>query len=86
MNKATVYQAPKSDKTYIHVEYYPETDGISTEFQADQLWEVEQLLCESQKACLALSYLSPAKLLSITFKAIIQHIKQRLGMIFSQSV
>jgi len=86
MINATVFQAPKSEKTFIKTEYYPDSNGVATEFQCDQLWEVERLICESQKACLALSYLSPAKLLAVTLSAIFQFIKQRLEIVFGQSV
>lgn len=86
MNSAQVYPVEKSDKISIHIEHFPATDSVATEFQCDNLLEIEQLVLAAQKACLALSYLSCVKLFAITFKAIIQHIKQRLQMAFCQSV
>lgn len=86
MNSAIVYQVEKSDKISIHIEYFPATDSVATEFQCDNLFEIEQLVLAAQKACLALSYFSCVKLFTITFKAIWHHIKQRLQMAFCQSI
>lgn len=86
MTNAQVIPAPESDKTYIKTEYFKNNDSVATEFQCDDLFEVEQLNLEFQKACLAMNYFSSAKLLSITFKAIIENIKQKIKMVFCQSV
>ena len=86
MTNATVYQAPKSDKTFIKTEYRPVTQGVATEFQCDNISQVKTLLLQTQKATLAMGYFSVFELLSLTLTAIYQHIKQRLLMIFNQSV
>ena len=85
MNNTAAFTVPKSDKTYIKTEYCKNRDSVATEFQCDDLFEVEQLNLEFQKACLALSYFSCIKLLALTCKAITCHIKKRLSMIFGQS-
>lgn len=86
MNSAQVYPVEKSDKISIHIEYLPATESVATEFQCDNLFEIEQLVLAATKACLALSYLSCVKLFAITFKVIFHHIKQRLQMAFCQSI
>lgn len=82
MTNVQAYEAPKSERTYIKTEYCNNRDSVATEFQCEDLFEVEQLNLEFQKACLALSYFSSAKLLMITCKAIYYHIMQRFDIIF----
>jgi hypothetical protein len=86
MNISNVYQAPKSSETFIKTEYCPATQGVATEIQCDNISQVKTLLFQTQKATLAMGYFSCIKLLSLTLTAIYQHIKQRLLMIFNQSV
>ena len=93
MNSVQAYPVAKSDKKYISVGYNDkQSNQILTEFQiegatkAEFTAQMDDLMVAQQKACLILSYCSSFHLLKLTLTAIYQHIKQRLQMIFSQSV
>lgn len=82
MNNTQAYPVAKSDKIYISVEYLPDTDSTATEFQTRNKIVLKQLVLAEQKAVLTMNYLSPSELLFTTFKAITQHMRNRIEMVF----